>query len=551
MYLNCLEDVRDITRELVKIPSIVRQGGESDVAKWIYDYYMELPYFKENPEYVVFQKTIDDEVDRHNTIALVKGTKGNSNKTIILMGHLDTVGVDDYGADSHIAFDPDRLPEALKKMDIGEDVLKDIQSGEYFFGRGALDMKSGVAAHMYLINYFSQHPEEMDGNLIAIAECDEEDNSHGIISALKVLVKWKEEMNLEYIAAINADYSTPYHSKDENRYVYFGTIGKLLPSFFVTGKETHVGDSFGGFNPNGLLAEINRKIELNPQLCDYALGELTVPPTSLKQTDTKVGYTVQTPLSAYSYYNFFTHSMSPKDVIEKVKEKAVEAFEDVLLYMNRSYKEYCRRGGHVYTPLPYKVRVYTWEEFYNELLTFHGNRFKVFITKYANDLHKDNPSMDLRDFSVNVINEAWKWSVDKSPVVVIYYSSLFSSRIEMTGKTENERRLLESVKKSIDSVQEHSNKPIVVKMFYPYISDSSFMALSDDPEELIALEKNMPSWGSKYHHPIEDILKINVPVVNIGTYGKDGHKFTERVHMKYTFENMTNITFQTINHLLG
>ena len=250
MYLNCLEDVRDITRELVKIPSIVRQGGESDVAKWIYDYYMELPYFKENPEYVVFQKTIDDEVDRHNTIALVKGTKGNSNKTIILMGHLDTVGVDDYGADSHIAFDPDRLPEALKKMDIGEDVLKDIQSGEYFFGRGALDMKSGVAAHMYLINYFSQHPEELDGNLIAIAECDEEDNSHGIISALKVLVKWKEEMNLEYIAAINADYSTPYHSKDENRYVYFGTIGKLLPSFFVTGKETHVGDSFGGFNPN-------------------------------------------------------------------------------------------------------------------------------------------------------------------------------------------------------------------------------------------------------------------------------------------------------------
>ena len=243
--------------------------------------------------------------------------------------------------------------------------------------------------------------------------------------------------------------------------------------------------------------------------------------------------------------------MSPKDVIEKVKEKAVEAFEDVLLYMNRSYKEYCRRGGHVYTPLPYKVRVYTWEEFYNELLTFHGNRFKVFITKYANDLHKDNPSMDLRDFSVNVINEAWKWSVDKSPVVVIYYSSLFSSRIEMTGKTENERRLLESVKKSIESVQEHSNKPIVVKMFYPYISDSSFMALSDDPEELIALEKNMPSWGSKYHHPIEDILKINVPVVNIGTYGKDGHKFTERVHMKYTFENMTNITFQTINRLLG
>jgi len=551
MYLDCFEEVQEITKSLVKIPSVVKQGGESNVAKWIYEYYCDLPYFKKNPDHVVFQKTIDDEVDRHNTIAFVKGTKGDSNNTIILMGHIDTVGVDEFGVDPSVAFNPEKLPKVLRDMNVSEEVLKDIESGEYMFGRGSLDMKSGVASHMYLVKYFSQNPQELDGNLIAISECDEEDNSHGITSALKVLLKWKEEFQLQYIAAINADYSTPYHDKDENRYVYFGTIGKLLPAFFVTGKETHVGDSFGGFNPNGLIAEINRKIELNPQLCDFASGELTVPPTSLKQTDTKVGYTVQTPLSAYSYYNFFTHSLSPKEVMEKVKEKAIEAYEDVILYMNRSYKEYCRRAGHAYTELPYKVRVYTWEEFYNELLTIHGNKFKVFLHKYSLDLHSNNPGMDLRDFSVNVINEAWKWSVDKSPIVIIYFSSLFSSRIEMTGKTENERKLMESVKESIDFVQDHLEEPIVVKMFYPYISDSSFMALSDDPEELASLEKNMPSWGSKYNHPIEDILRINVPVVNIGTYGKDGHKLTERVHKKYTFENMTNLTYYTIKRLIG
>lgn len=98
-------------------------------------------------------------------------------------------------------------------------------------------MKAGVAGQMWLIRYFSQHPEELNGNLIAIAECDEEDNSHGIISALKVLKQWKAEHGLEYVAAINADYSTPYHELDENRYVYFGTIGKLLPTFYVVGKK--------------------------------------------------------------------------------------------------------------------------------------------------------------------------------------------------------------------------------------------------------------------------------------------------------------------------
>ena len=551
MYLDCLEAVKDLTKEMVKIPSIVKTSGESDVARWIYDYYLGLEYFKNHPEQVVLQETINDEIERHNTIAMVKGTKGSSNRTIVLMGHLDTVGVEDFGVNREAAFDPDRLPEVLKSMNVSQEVLKDIASGEYLFGRGALDMKGGVAGHIYLIDYFSKHPEELDGNLIAIAECDEEDNSHGIISALKILLKWKEDYDLEYVAAINADYSTPYHPLDNNQYVYFGTIGKLLPSFYVTGKETHVGNSFGGFNPNSLVAEINRKIDLNPDLCDEAQGEVTVPPTSLKQTDTKVGYTVQTPLAAYSYYNFFTHSMSPKEVIEKVKGKADEAFDDVLDYMDKAYRKYCEMGKHTYTPLPYSKRVYTWEEFYNELSTVHGEKFQLYLHNFASDLNKTNPSMDLRDFSVAVIQEAWKWSSDKSPVVIIYYSSTFSSRIEMTGKTDMEKALLDAVKDSIKIVQEHSEKPIVAKMFYPYISDSSFMALSDDPDELIALEKNMPSWGTKYNHPIEDILKINVPVVNIGTFGKDGHSLAERVHMKYTFENVPNMTYNTIRTILG
>ncbi len=551
MYLDCLETVKNLTKELVRIPSIVKTSGESDVARWIYNYYLGLEYFKQYPEHVVLQETINDEIERHNAIAMVRGTKGDSNRTIVLMGHLDTVGVDDFGVNREAAFDPDKLPEVLKSLNVSEEVMKDIESGEYMFGRGALDMKGGVAGHMYMIEYFSKHPEELNGNLIAIAECDEEDNSHGIISALKILLKWKEQYGLEYVAAINADYSTPYHPLDNNQYVYFGTIGKLLPSFYVTGKETHVGNSFGGFNPNSLIAEINRKIDLNSELCDEAQGEVTVPPTSLKQTDTKVGYTVQTPLAAYSYYNFFTHSMSPKEVIEKVKGKAEEAFDDLLEYMDGEYRKYCEMGKHTYTPLPYRKRVYTWEEFYNELVTIHGDKFRHYLHNFAADLNKTNPSMDLRDFSVAVIQEAWKWSVDKSPVVIIYYSSLFSSRIEMRGKTEMEKALLDAVKDSIALVQKHSEKSIVVKMFYPYISDSSFMALSDDPDELVALEKNMPSWGTKYNHPIEDILKINVPVVNIGTFGKDGHSLTERVHIKYTFENVPNMTYNTIRSLLG
>lgn len=549
MYINSFNEVEKLTKELVGIPSIVKTPGETDVAEFIYEYYEDLEYFKENRDHLVIQRTIDDEIERYNTIAMVRGEK-ESNKTIILMGHIDTVGVDDFMELEDYAFDPDRLVEEFKKMNLSDEITRDIESGDYMFGRGALDMKSGVAGHMYLIKYFSEHRDELEGNIIAIAECDEEDNSHGIISALKILREWKRDYKLEYIAAINADYSTPYHEKDENRYIYLGTIGKLLPSIYLTGKETHVGQAFGGFNPNSLIAEINRNIELNPDLCDISHGEVTVPPTSLKQTDTKIGYTVQTPLAAYSYYNFFTHSMTPKNVMEKIKEKVELSFSNVIEDMNKSYREYCKLGNHVYTELPWESRVYTWEEFYNELYTIHGEKFNIYLQNYAAELNKENPSMDLRDFSVKVIQEALKWSTDKSPLAIIYYSSLFSARIEVSGKDESETKLIDAVDESINFVQDYSDKPIVKKMFYPYISDSSFMSISDDLEDIKSLENNMPSWGSKYMHPIEDIMAINVPVVNIGTFGKDGHKLTERVHKKYTFENIPNITFRTIKNLL-
>ncbi|HAN94363.1 MAG: M20/M25/M40 family metallo-hydrolase [Limnochordia bacterium] len=551
MYLHCFDDVKRLTVELVKIPSMVKTSGEAECARRIHEFYQSLPYFQKHPEHLVLQRTEDDEIERYNVLAMVKGTGGDAKRTVILMGHIDTVGVDDFGSLKEYAFDPERLPEVLRQMDLGEDVRRDLDSGEYMFGRGALDMKAGVAGQMWLIRYFSQHPEELNGNLIAIAECDEEDNSHGIISALKVLKQWKAEHGLEYVAAINADYSTPYHELDENRYVYFGTIGKLLPTFYVVGKETHVGQAFGGLNPNLLVAELTRLIELNPELCDEAQGEVTVPPTSLKQADCKDAYTVQTPLAAYAYYNVFTHSLSPREIMAKMKEKAREAFDNVITYLDEAYRTFCQRSGHTYTRLPWKTRVYTWEEFYSELVAQHGEGFVQHLREFARELQQRDPALDLRDFNVRLVAEAWQWARDKSPAIIVFNSSTYFARIEMTGRTEAERRLLESVKAAVSEVQPHSDRPIVTKMFYPYISDSSFMALGDEREELDALEKNTPAWGVKYTHPIEDIAAVNVPVVNIGTFGKDGHKLTERVHMRHTFELIPNITFRTIKKLLG
>ena len=43
----------------------------------------------------------------------------------------------------------------------------------------------------------------------------------------------------------------------------------------------------------------------------------------------------------------------------------------------------------------------------------------------------------------------------------------------------------------------------------------------------------MPAFGSKYDLPIKDMQKLNLPVVNIGPFGKDAHQYTERLEKKY------------------
>ena len=552
MKLNSFDEVKRLTQEMVAIPSINKEpGGETAVARYIYDYYMGLDYFKEHPDRVKCFQTKNDFVERHSTYAYVKGTKGNSNRTVIVMGHLDTVGVDDFGTIREYAFKCEELPEKLKEtFKLSDEVLADMESGEYMFGRGVLDMKSGVAGHMYLIKYFSEHTDELDGNIIAIAECDEEDNSKGIITALDELVELKKKEGFEYIACINADYSTNYSPGDENRYIYYGSIGKLLPCFVAFGKEAHVGQAFSAMDPNLLIAEITRKMSLNTDLCDIAQGEVAIPPVSLKQMDTKGPYTVQTALTAFSYYNFFTHGWDPAQVLAKSREIAVEAFDDVVKYLNEQYKKFCQLSNVPYVELPWKTRVYTWKEFNDYLTKLHGEPYVKAIREFTENLHKEDPELDLRLFGLRVAEEAWKWCEDKSPAIILFFGSVFSARIEMTGKTEKEAALLDSVEAAVEKIRPEAKRQIKTRMFYPYISDSSFMAVCDDTLAVQALRDNMPQYGVKYTHDVEKIMEINVPVVNIGTFGRDGHMLTERVDMQQTFQNVPNITYETILGLI-
>lgn len=548
--LNCRDDVLFLTNQLVNIESIVNTDGEREISQSLYTIISSYRYFRENPNFVVKQQTLNDDRERYNVVSFVKGTKSKSNKTVILMGHMDTVGVDDFNQLKDLACQPEELMKALKHEQLPSVVEEHLNSGDYLFGRGVLDMKSGVASHLYLLKYYSEHPGELEGNLVVVIECDEEDGSHGILSALPLLKSLRQEYQFEYVGAINSDFVAPRFEGDVNRYIYKGTVGKLLPSFFISGAETHVGACFEGLDPNFIAAELTRQINYNPELCNEAYGETTLPPVSLKQMDLKPSYTVQTALSAYVYFNFFIHSWSPKEVLDKLKVQAEIAFDNALDSFKQRYQLFSQISNQPYVEVPWASRVMSFEEMEECLIAEWGDRFVTEMNEFKDKLLLDE-SLDTRMFSVKVVEEAWKWMTDKSPAIIVFYSSLYSPRIEVTGKNALETNLITALEEAVSKVQPKYAYPIVTRNFFPYISDMSFVALSDDDEGIKAVSNNNPGWGTKHYVNYQDIRDINVPVINIGSYGLDAHRQYERVELTYSFDVVPNLTNEVIKNLLG
>ena len=119
------------------------------------------------------------------------------------------------------------------------------------------------------------------------------------------------------------------------------------------------------------------------------------------------------------------------------------------------------------------------------------------------------------------------------------------------SKTEDEKRLIEALEQAVKTVQPEYPEPIAVRNFFPYISDMSFVALSDDDAALDVAARNNPSWGTKFFVDYQDVRELNVPVINIGPYGLDAHKRYERMEMDYSLEIVPNLTNQVIRNVLA
>lgn len=563
-------EVLHLTKVLVGNPSISPNiVDENKCADVIRD--LTLAKYKNGKVPDVFSEFWFSEDGRKNFACLLKSKK-DSDKTIILMSHFDTVGVDDFSryGDTSLAFQPDKLIEEIKKyfqskqdLDISEtSALNHLQTGDWLFGRGSVDMKSGVAINIAILRALATPNEngsrlidELGGNILLLACPDEETESVGVLSAVTNLLRLQEKEKIKYIGVINTDYTAPRDENENTRYIYSGTIGKLLPSFYILGARTHVGEIFRGVDASQIAAELVREINLNPEWMDRWAGslgketttEVAVPPVTLQMRDFKPSYNVETAGDAFVYVNWLTLQITPFQAMKKIKDVSQQVLVQVVKRIKESYVEFHSLGGQSQTPPEWVGNVISYDELYKKATqTLADTDLDTWLRNKVVELSAQ--TKDSRVLSSLLVAELTKLVKLKGPAIVTFFSPPYYPSVLPQD---------DDLTQAVVSVLSEFDDEIQLRAFYPYISDLSYLRL-DHADDLQSLKNFMPLLDLKLEDDgtmyslntskLNEIKALNCPVINIGPFGRDAHGLYERVYMPYSFETVPQIIYQTIRH---
>jgi arginine utilization protein RocB len=543
------EQVRRDTLHLIHIKSVSPGPGEIEAAHAVLDL---LCLDNAAPGYTAYglDPLQHDPYARQNVFAFIQG---QSLDTIVLLAHFDTVDTTDYGDLADLALDPEQLtalPNIQNRLTRGSPPPASETASDWLFGRGTSDMKTGVAIHLALMRHYARkaQTEPLPLSLIFLATPDEENESAGVLQATHFLTHLRAQYGLTYLGLLNTDYTTPLYPDDPHHYIYAGSVGKLLPSFLCLGRESHVGHPFNGLDANLLTAELIRDLSMNDELCDSVRGQVTAPPVTLHATDLKTHYDVQLPFASYFYLNVLTLSTTPDALLERLRAHAQRSLTAVAQRVAASEHRWHLRSNLQYSApdnTPTTPLVLSYHELYTQTAQTLGVQR---VEKELQMVWKTFPhSFDSRERSLSLVYHLWMLSELPGPAIVIYYAPPYYPHVSAaTGPFQD---AIEAV------VADHPEEQLVIREFYPYLSDMSYLRL-DPGTDVAQLKANMPLWSAPsdaypgaYYLPLEAIQQLNIPVVNWGIYGRGAHQRDECVQMSYSFGSLPQLLYETIETL--
>jgi arginine utilization protein RocB len=485
---------REIALELTSWPSMTGTADEAMFPLRLVNYLTHLGFSG------VWKTGLPgDALGRSNVFVL---KRGKSPRCIVLAGHFDTVPTSDYGDLEGLALNPVVLREAMiaKLEQTGESplALADLKSGDFLPGRGLLDMKSGVAAGLAVLEHY-----DGECSLLLVATPDEEDRSAGMRAAAPEISRIAEMHKLVVELVINLDAISDQGNGAAGRVAAMGSIGKQLLTAFVAGKEAHACYPQDGANSAYIAAELLVEFELAPELAELTQGELAAPPTSLHAKDLKAGYNVTTPAQTYVYWNTLQHRRSGAEVLAISLDLARRAVARAEIKLK------CRIPMMAFAEL--KALVPQGK--------FQGKAAELALCA----------DLDLPERAKLLTQYAWSQSGLSGPAVVLGFGSIPYPAVAL--KDEALSKVIAAAVKS------HGLGTVA---YFPGISDMSFMG--EATGDFAAIAENTPIWGTSFNLA----EPAGYRCINIGPWGRDYHHWLERLHAPYAFETLPRVLLSVI-----
>ncbi|NLI95496.1 MAG: M20/M25/M40 family metallo-hydrolase [Synergistaceae bacterium] len=526
---NTPDSIYSLMLDLVKIPSFSATPGERLCAERICEHLSALSAFRKNPEDLRRVPVPGSPHGSEAVVALVRA-EPPTNRTVILEGHFDVVDIEVYGPLKDVALDPEACTCRMKDMPLPDEARRDLESGNYLFGRGVMDMKFGLAMAMCLLAEASENPGAFGVNLMLVAVPDEENNSAGMRAAVSTLADVQEE-GLDLLGCIMVEPSDPGYIGGNGRVVSFGAVGKIMPFVLVMGKEAHGSEYFDGINANLVMAHLNLLLEGNPDLADIGTAEHYPPMACLKQKDLREAYSITLPERACAYYSLITTCHTPETLLQRIDEAAATALRKTAEHLDRCKRTYAERAKLPGWPSTPTGRVLRFSNLLESARKTFGASLDTHLAAFLSSLPA---SMDEREKGIALVNEVLTISGEKGPLAVTGFMPPFYPYRTNFRATEKERFFARVGEAVVAEAKETFGETLHENEHFGGVSDLSYLGFQGNPADLEALRSNLPGWGTLYDLPVEDLLKLDIPALNIGPSGKDAHKMTERLELGYS-----------------
>lgn len=530
-HWNTKERILELLFRLVKVPSVTGTRGELRMGEEIISIMEEIPYFQMHPNQLFSQKIKGDSLGRKAVAGLYKGN-GQEKKTIVLLSHYDVVGVEDFGRLTPLAFSPSEYTSAMAEEELPVDIEEELKTGEWIFGRGTMDMKAGLALQLALLSEITER-RDLPHNILLLSTPDEERYSMGMFAGVELLQAIREEFDLDYELTICSEPSFSAYPGDRTKYFYTGSVGKVLPLIYCMGKETHVGEPLEGVNAAWMAGVYANQAELSTKFLEHAFGEHNPLPTALKLMDLKESYNVQTPTGAYVMLNILTLQQNPEMIIDKLREIGSESSFQITERMKAAYKELGYSSEHKPMSIM-ETKTYTYQELYERGVREFGDSFVQELNRKMEILRQD-PGMNMGKLTAQIAETIASYFKSLAPFYLIMFAPPYYPHVYL-GDDRKDRNAMRIVEECVAIAKDRYDETVSVKSFFPGLSDVSYCRLRDKDKVTTILEKEMPLYGNGYDLPLTIIGELEIPAINLGPYGKDAHKRTERLEVPFSTE---------------